>query len=279
MGNYSKQKRNKIDFCNICGKETALTWDHVPPQSCLNSVPVKFNHLMRGMPNFNKYEACSQNGVKFRSICPECNNNLLGREYDPELALFTDAVIAHLQATIALLPTGVVDVANLPPFSGKFKVNRIVRAICGHILAAKNEYDDQSLPDCQIRDFFLLPSSLPPKDFHLLMWFYPYSTITIARDFVAKKITATNALIPDGVCSVVSSFPLAYLLCDDQYNGTLHNLLDHCTSNIDEEVAITVDFASCLIKPGILRHPLWPAYVSSSEGGVDMVLTSKHTVI
>lgn len=278
MGSYSKAKRAKIDFCNICGEKAALTWDHVPPQSCLNSVPVKFNHLMSGLPEFNKYEVSSQNGVKFRSLCPNCNNNLLGAEYDKELTQFTSAVVSHLQDAIDQLPPGIVNVSDLPPFIGTYKVNRIARAICGHMLAAKNEYDNQTLPDVRLRDYFLKPTALPPKGFHLLMWFYPYSTITIARDFIAKKITATNALIPDGVCSIVSSFPLAYLLCDDRYTGTLCSLFDLCNTEIDDDVTMTVDFTSCLLKPGVLRHPSWPAYVSSTEGGVDMILTSKHTV-
>ena len=278
MGSYSKAKREKIDFCNICGEKSALTWDHVPPQSCLNSVPVKFNHLMRGLPEFNKYEASSQNGVKFRSLCSNCNNNLLGAEYDKELTRFTSAVLSHLQDSVEQLPPGLVNVSDLPQFVGTFKVNRIARAICGHILAAKNEYDNQTLPDVQLRKYFLNPTALPPKDYHLLMWFYPYSTITIARDFIAKKISATNDLIPEGMCSIVSSFPLAYLLCDDQYTGTLCSLFDLCSREIDDETPVTFDFASCLLKPGILRHPLWPAYVSSTDGGVDMILTSKYTV-
>ncbi|MGN0583230.1 MAG: hypothetical protein ACI4KB_11080 [Oscillospiraceae bacterium] len=277
MPAYSQQKRVKHDFCNICGKLSDLTWDHVPPKACRNSISVKFNHLMDGIPEFNDYKMISQNGIRFRSLCSDCNNTLLGKEYDPELVKFTSGVVSYIDASLEQGPPGIMDLSALGICKVKIKVNRVARAICGHILAAKNEYDNQTISDSKFREFFLNPSAQPPQNYRLLMWFYPYSTIIIARDFVVKKVENTPLAIPEGMCSIVSSFPIAYILCNDQYSGTLCNLFDYCTTDIDEEKLITIDFTSCLLENGRLRHPVWPAYVSNTQDGVDMLFASKYT--
>lgn len=278
MSNYSKQKRAQMDYCNICGAKTILTWDHVPPKACLNSIPVRINQMMDGMPKYNDYSKSSQNGVKFRSICSTCNNTLLGREYDPELVEFTAGLVSHIQSELEQFLPGFIDVNSLPPYTKKCKINRIARAVCGHILSAKNEFDGQTTIDCRLREYFLDPRLSPPKDYKLLFWFYPYSTITIARDFISKKVFDPLVTIPDGVTSIVSSFPLAYLLCSGSYEGMLDDLFAVCDEEIDREIILTVDFKTCLMESGELRHPLWPIYVSEDQTGVDMVLTSKHTL-
>lgn len=278
MSNYSKQKRAKIDRCNICGAKTTLTWDHVPPKACLNSIPVKFNQMMDGMPKYNAYNESSQNGIKFRSICSTCNNTLLGREYDPDLVEFTAGLLSHIHCALDQHLPGVVDVNTIPPYTKTCRVNRIARAVCGHILSAKNEFDGQTIPDRKIREYFLNPTLSPPEGYRLLFWFYPYSTITIARDFIAKKVFDPMQLIPEGISSVVSSFPLAFLLCDGTYAGMLEDIFAFCDGDIDHEIPLTVDLKTCFLDSGELRHPLWPLNVSGDHAGVDMVLTSKHTL-
>jgi len=39
----------------------------------------------------------SQNGVKFRTLCGKCNNDLLDLRYDPELIPFTECVAPFLK--------------------------------------------------------------------------------------------------------------------------------------------------------------------------------------
>ena len=57
----------------------------------------------------------------------------------------------------------------------------------------------------------------------------------------------------------------------------LRNLFDYCTEDIDEAVSIKIDFSSCVLESGGLRHPLWPAFVSDGDDGVDLLLASKYT--
>lgn len=64
-------------YCRICGKYASLTDDHVPPKSCDN----------KGRTKFSISEAKTfimQNGFHCRTICQNCNNELLGCDLDKE---------------------------------------------------------------------------------------------------------------------------------------------------------------------------------------------------
>ena len=76
---YKKEKRKEIDLCNICGKSKRLTWDHVPPKCCNNRYAIKTNSWMEGIPEESSYAKKYQNGIKFRSLCDECNNKVFPR--------------------------------------------------------------------------------------------------------------------------------------------------------------------------------------------------------
>ncbi len=61
---YQKEKRNLVDHCNICGKITKPTYDHVPPKCCFNDIYVKPVENLSGRAE--KYNpSCSQNGSKY----------------------------------------------------------------------------------------------------------------------------------------------------------------------------------------------------------------------
>jgi len=137
---YSNQKRKFHDYCNIGGILADLTWDHVPPKSCLNDMPVRFNHFLDGVPRYNQYSKISQNGIRFRTICAHCNNELLGRIYDPALCDFTKNVVAYITETLNTARTVEDRLIAIPNRYFDVQINKMVRSICGHILAAKNEY-------------------------------------------------------------------------------------------------------------------------------------------
>jgi hypothetical protein len=91
-------------YCNLCSRLRELTWDHVPPQGSTTITRTQlqqfFNKFMitaDGQQARYHYAAgalkrlgrnrprISQNGLKFRTICAECNNKVLGGRYDPEI--------------------------------------------------------------------------------------------------------------------------------------------------------------------------------------------------
>jgi len=77
---YVRVKREKKGVCNICLNPGDLKWDHVPPQGGVDVAPLdQYTIIERlaGCSN-NPNRILSQNGVKYRTLCQNCNSNLLG---------------------------------------------------------------------------------------------------------------------------------------------------------------------------------------------------------
>ena len=265
-GFYVKKKRkNKIDKCNICGKESYLTWDHVPPKFCFNDGRVKYNSMMEFHEHSKK--SLSQNGIRYRTLCDDCNNRLLGVEYDKEYKRLVD--------TLYNLYTRTGEMSQYVVIHG-LKINRVARAIVGHLLAAREDFFDGK-SEIELRKFVLNPNILPPKNMRLLYYVYTYNTVMIVRDFFPMKFGNMDYKVPRCLMSCLNTFPLAFILadeCDDTCG--LYDMFELCTSNIDDEVDIKIDILSYLFpNHKIRRHPYWPCNVSDNEDGVSAVLTSE----
>ncbi len=268
--NYQKKKRNKQDRCNICGKMSDLTWDHVPPKSCYNSGSIKYNQLFEGIPS-DKYEGIFQSGIRFRSLCEYCNNNLLGANYDIEFLKFTSQVSQIIQSPIVLPQT----------LYFECNINKIARAVCGHLIAAKNEYLDAPMFN-ELRNFVCDEMALPPSNRKLLFRIYPHSTVVINQGFTIKNVLSREKLgnYPLGVCSIISCYPTAYVLCDDGGNSGLRDLFEFCTTNITDIVKFPIDIKSCFYSnTSIFRHFLWPCNIGDDNYSVDLMLGGNETIL
>lgn len=96
---HVKVRGPKKGFCAICGVRDRLTRDHVPPRSCENVTDTmvrSFAQVAGSGPT--GHPTISQGGAHFRTICTKCNNELLGREYDPSLAAFADEISRYASA-------------------------------------------------------------------------------------------------------------------------------------------------------------------------------------
>lgn len=264
---YEKKKRKEYDFCNICGEERKLTWDHVPPKCCNNRYNIKVNSWGKGLPKETSYEKAYQNGIRFRSLCEDCNNKLLGANYDVTLAEFTNQVM-HIVSSDIVLPS----ICKIP-----VKINELSRAICGHLLAAKNYYDDASVLEKQLREYVQNSGLCPPQDMSLLYWVYPYSTIFLLRD-VSVKSYSTKYAFPEGMVSIMNSFPIAYMLSSGSKEDCgLFDIFKFCSSTIDEVVEIPIDRTSCYFpRTKHLRPSPWPCNVSDEEDGAMFLLGSSE---
>lgn len=159
--NYAREKRKLKDRCNICGQVSDLTWDHVPPKFCFNNEKVKYNSLLE-INEKSPQSKISQNGIKYRSICSRCNNDLLGSDYDKEYKKLVD-ILYKLYITPG-------EIGQYVEIEG-INANKIARAIIGHFLAARNEYIDGKLEN-ELREYFLNPNLKPPKEFKLFYYVY-----------------------------------------------------------------------------------------------------------
>ena len=100
--NYIKQKRNQKDRCNICGKTAELPWDHIPPKSILTEPNTYANTLFSksSPPSPNQYMKHYQSGIKYRTICAECNNVILGKN-DKALQEFSEEVVKRIELSVS----------------------------------------------------------------------------------------------------------------------------------------------------------------------------------
>lgn len=259
---YKKAKRERSDYCNICGQFATLTYDHIPPKCCFNDIKATPIETMSGEPEkYNPF--CSQNGIKFRSICSQCNNGLLAK-YDKAL----EAFVVKLKEILTSEPTCTHKAISI-------RATAVAKSICGHLLAMKGKYDDQCLVDQEFRPFVLDPETPPPQGYSLLLRYYPFSTVFFMRDSVILNI-AKKQEIPDGTISVLSSFPLAFILCKDSSDCGMIDLFRYCSGNIEDRTDIDFDFTSAYF-PGssVMRDPKWPCNIDDTNYGVSGVLCSE----
>ncbi len=262
---YIKNKRNEYDRCNICGRQSHLTWDHVPPKGVLIERNTIANTLFceEGFPSNDRHMRRYQSGIKYRTICRECNNVLLG-ENDKAYKQFAKEAaeqISDIQAKFSQglsVPQGLV-------MEGK--INRILRAICGHFLAMKEIYDEQVVIDQYLREY-ILNEQMVLKKIKVYCWVYPYSTILNVRDVVVQgKNDNTH---PKGMISVMAAYPLGFLISlEDETCCSIDNISSYSSEEIDEVVAVRLNLNTayyCETKK--LKHYLWPTNISDDQYGI-----------
>ena len=243
ISRYSQVKREKSSLCNICQSQSQMTWDHIPPKGGIILGPVEQETVFERLTTDPKDRVytISQNGVKFRTICSNCNNFWLGTKYDPALNEFA-------------LSTGKILIENnpLPQFiQVRCKPTAIIRAILGHLLAAKAQIDNVVL-DNEIRGFFFDENTPNPSSIHVFYWIYPYSSIVILRDIVMPAVR--GRFDESGFFNIIKYFPIAYLVTDLQsYEGLME-----LTVFRDMK---TNEYADILIPLNSFKHPQWPEIV------------------
>lgn len=249
---YLKEKRNKEDYCNICGKYSALTWDHVPPKSVTHGEAVIANTIFEKLPAPTDHMRRFQSGIKYRSICQICNNEVLG-ENDKVYQDFISEVDKQVRSHI-LLPKIVVPV----------RINRLCRAMIGHMLAAKNRFEQEVIPDEQMRDYVLNPNQRL-SGVKLYAWLYPYNTIVIARDFATKGFYQDSH--PTGMISgIILYYPLAYMVTDQQNHCGIEDFGKYTTNKIDDVVEVTIRFETLYMKDSKEYKPFnWPINIGNDK--------------
>ncbi len=257
---YVKVKRDKISTCNICEHSEPLSWDHVPPKGSLDLSPVDQRNILQHMTATGgalQKVAISQNGVKYRTICRDCNSSL-GSEYDPTLIEFATGVGLYLKTSLALPPI----------VHHRIKPNRLARAILGHLLAAKGE-PESTTADVSMRRYVRNPAESLPPELRILYWLYPHPNIIVVRDVVMPSHRGNfNSW---GFFSILKYFPVAYLVTNlTSYEG-LSDLSPFTSTDIDHETEIPIDLRSA-------KHPEWPELVDRGNiiGGGQSVLSSVH---
>ncbi|KPL25180.1 MAG: hypothetical protein AMJ75_01820 [Phycisphaerae bacterium SM1_79] len=225
---YVKFKREKCSVCNLCRGVKNLTWDHVPPKGGIELTSVEMETILAVMTG-NRENAKpreSQNGVKYRTICKECNE-YLGHNFDLALNEFAHSVAMYLKTSI-----------QLPKIvHHKTKPKRLIKAVLGHLVAAKANVEDTRF-DRLAREYVLDPSAELPDDINIFYWVYPYTGSITIRDFamfVPRGIFAKPAMF-----QTMKYFPIAYLICSEGSYAGLNSLSMYRDCGLDDEVEIPI---------------------------------------
>lgn len=173
----------------------------------------------------------SQNGLKYRTICKECNNNI-GANYDTVLNTFTKEVSLCLKTNL-ILPE-IIHIKTNPV--------KIMKAVLGHLLAAKLSFPT-TVPDMAFRQYMLDARMTVPNGYKVCYWIYPYNNVTVARDFLLAKVLGPKAG-EQGMFSVLKYFPIAYLVTDQNQYDEVDELTKYCTDDPESEVTIPVNLRS-----------------------------------
>ena len=242
---YVKTKRAKVGQCNICLEEKSLSWDHVPPKGGVTLTTMEMKSLFgiftdKEEPKIRE----SQNGLKFRTICKECNE-LLGQKYDHAVNEFASSVGRYLKSEL-----------KYPKIiHHKTKPKRLIKGILGHIIAGKIEIDD-SVFDEKAREAILDEHADIPEQLNIFYWIYPYNHTVLMRDFAMPSVRGNFKDF--GYFQVLKYFPIAYLVVNKTKYEGLYELTKYRHCDLDDEIDIPIQLEA-------VKHTYWPEMVDDGN--------------
>lgn len=186
--------------CNICGEFGVLTEDHTPPKGAVRVTQMEMRYLMDilGADQPRTKGRISQNGVKFRTLCKQCNNTLLGLNYDPEFNAFTAKVKSYLTTSLHLPQVMYV----------KTKPQKIARALYGHLSAVGVDRYHENERSLLMKSWFLDDSLPIPGFFSIKYWVYPYQTQILIRDAGIRNLRVKDS----AAFWLMKFFPIAFFI-------------------------------------------------------------------
>ena len=230
--NFLKFKRAKKDHCNICTLKRKLTWDHVPPKGSVRPQAIEIKNIFDKLFQKNSCKRnfeISQNGLKYRTICSDCNNRILGKNYDPELNKFSIDLKIFIQTELSLPSIIHIEVKPIP----------IIKAVLGHLLAANIDFSDTPFEN-KLRPIILNVDAPIPDDIHVFYWIYPYSVTTVMRDIVMP--TKRGSFSSFSQFHILKYFPVAYLITEDtSHYHALSSLSQYNRLRLDETANISIN--------------------------------------
>lgn len=239
---------SKIGICNICGVYGPLTEDHIPPKGVLRPKQVEIMQLvdLMSIPRPTKTSRTSQNGVKYRTLCSECNNRLLGSKYDPTLIKFANEIKMFLTSNFHLPSSTLLQV----------KSGRLIRSVIGHLLAhGVGEHRTGTMIN-DLTDYFLDENLLFPKNIRLYYWIYPYHEQIILKSF-GISFEYWNSF---AACMLLKFFPISFLFVVDEpsdWSIPADRLDLGAPQSIDQEVRIRLQFAN-------IPNQRWPEFLGDT---------------
>lgn len=121
---------------------------------------------------------------------------MLGSKYDKELNSFLNQLQRYLKSGL-ILPS-IITIQAKPTL--------LIKAILGHILAAKTGFCDSEI-DKEFRDYILNDSAVLSDKLKVYYWYYPYNNVIITTDKMPYDIESGQSAF----FSVLKYYPLAFM--------------------------------------------------------------------
>lgn len=246
---YIKLKREKKSICNLCRQEKDLTWDHVPPKGGIKLQPVQIQTVLSyfGGEKDGTGKIESQNGVKYRTICKKCND-FMGEELDSTLNDFAISVGVYPKTKLII-----------PDVIGqRTKPQRLLKAILGHLVAAKVDIENTSF-DKAARDYVLDLKAPLPHDINVFYWLYPFNKTIVIRDFA--MFTPRGTFQDPAVFQTLKYYPVGYLCSTAKKYADLESLSQYGNCGLDDEITIP-------IRLNLVHEYHWPEAPSDADSNV-----------
>lgn len=244
--------------CNICLKRSAMTEDHIFPQGITPPGSRIVSNYLKGSGKAQNKRArdtaFAQNGFKKKTLCSNCNNNLLGARLDPFLIDFCKEIDLHVRNKY-MLPKQYFTIEGVV-------LNKVVKAVAGHLLA----YDDSprvKSPFLKVlRRYFLGRISSFPSSYDVLFWLYPFDEQAVFRDIFLVDWAKVESML---WVSAYKTYPVGFAICQNEgdYNYPVRgfiNLAPVLSSTEDQVFKVRISLENLVP----LRWPEAP----SGNGGI-----------
>ena len=243
---YVKYKREKESICNLCREIKPLSWDHVPPKGGINLTAVQIHRVFELITNPSEHSnfRISQNGVKYRTLCKECNE-LLGVEYDPTLNNFAIGVGRYLNSQLKFPEV----------IHHRLRPQRLLKAILGHLIATKVGIEDSKF-DQLARKYVLDSTASLPDNINVFYWVYPYKSSVIIRELGKSTVEQNSQKL--GIFQALKYFPIAYLCCEKEKYTGLDSFHSYRHYGLDEECEIKINLTR-------IEPENWPEFPEKSS--------------
>jgi hypothetical protein len=230
--------------CNICQIAKPLTEDHVPPRSCLEDLHLEmepFEHRLRAdAPRL----PWSQSGVRFKTLCADCNS-ILGKNFDPALAQLVKDVRSWLRSPMALGDRWTVGA----------RVDLVVKSVFGHLLAATTD-DAQTKADRQMRDYLNGNLQRPGTETNVFYWLHEDHLVGVLRGVAMPTVRGRFDEV--GIFSIIKVPPLGFIVTDTEQYEELPRLIPHSTTAPPQSQTVRLWRS--------LRHdPDWPERIDEGN--------------
>lgn len=184
----------KSGYCRICGHYGKLSEDHIPPEKCFNEAPVYVNQ---------PYQYKIDKGLKVRSICEKCNNDILGGLYDNELKSFVTQIDNYFRLSVE-------HKMYFKKTDIEIDKEKVLRGILGHLLSCYGSQEELTSEidleeNCfsnRMRKYVLGENNQFYKEIIFLFWIHPYRSIRILPSVAMTPMYSNNLML----CGALLSF-------------------------------------------------------------------------